>query len=136
MLFNPRYGMTGVFGLPFFLFFEALAPLVELLAYTLAIVLLFTGLATGKQVLVLLFLAYITGVFLTLLAVLINESSRWRTASWGEFWKMVGAIFLDHLGFHQFRLLCSLVGTFQYVFLRRQDLGAKMERLTPAAAVS
>ena len=136
MLFNPRYGMTGVFGLPFFLFFEALAPLVELLAYTLAIVLLFTGLATGKQVLVLLFLAYITGVFLTLLAVLINESSRWRTASWGEFWKMVGAIFLDHLGFHQFRLLCSLVGTIQYVFLRRQDLGAKMERLTPAAAVS
>jgi cellulose synthase/poly-beta-1,6-N-acetylglucosamine synthase-like glycosyltransferase len=136
MLFNPRYGMTGVFGLPFFLFFEALAPLVELLAYTLAIVLLFAGLATGKQVLVLLFLAYITGVFLTLLAVLINESSRWRTASWGEFWKMVGAIFLDHLGFHQFRLLCSLVGTIQYVFLRRQDLGAKMERLTPAAAVS
>jgi len=136
MLFNPRYGMTGVFGLPFFLFFEALAPLVELLAYTLAIVVLFAGLATGKQVLVLLFLAYITGVFLTLLAVLINESSRWRTASWGEFWKMIGAIFLDHLGFHQFRLLCSLVGTFQYVFLRRQDLGAKMERLTPAAAVS
>jgi hypothetical protein len=83
----------------------------------------------------LLFLAYITGVFLTLLAVLINESSRWRTGSWREFWKMIAAIFLDHLGFHQFRLVCSLVGTFQYVFLRRSDLGAKMERLASSTAL-
>ena len=134
MLFNPRYGMTGVFGMPFFLIFEAMAPLVELLAYTLAIILLVLGLATVKEVLVLVFLAYITGVFVTLLAVLINESSRWRTASWGEFWKMIAAIFLDQLGFHQFRLLCSLVGTFEFIFLRRQDLGAKMERLAPITA--
>ena len=134
MLFNPRYGMTGVFGMPFFLIFEAMAPLVELLAYTLAIILLVLGLATVKEVLVLVFLAYITGVFVTLLAVLISESSRWRTASWGEFWKMIAAIFLDQLGFHQFRLLCSLVGTFEFIFLRRQDLGAKMERLAPITA--
>jgi hypothetical protein len=92
------------------------------------------GMATAKEVLILVFLAYITGVFVTLLAVLINESSRWRTASWGDFWKMIAAIFLDQLGFHQFRLLCSLVGTFEYIFLRRHDLGAKMERLAPATA--
>ena len=134
MLFNPRYGMAGIFGLPFFLVFEAMAPLVELVAYVLAIVLLFTGLATLKEVLVFAFLAYISSVFITTLAVLINESSRWRTASWGEFWKMIVAIFTDNLGFHQFRLVCSLVGTFEYIFLRRQDLGFKMERLTPATA--
>jgi biofilm PGA synthesis N-glycosyltransferase PgaC len=134
MLFNPRYGITGILGLPFFLIFEALAPLVELLAYTLAVVLLLTGIAAAKEVLILLFLAYITGVFITLLAILINESSRWRTASWGEFWKMIASIFLDHLGFHQYRLVCALIGTFQYVFMRRSDLGQKMERLTPATA--
>lgn len=134
MLFNPRYGITGVFGLPFFLIFEALAPLVELLAYALAIGLLIAGVATWKDVFVFAFLAYAASVFLTLLAVLINESSRWRTASWGEFWKMIAAIFTDNLGFHQFRLVCALVGTFQYIFLRRHDLGAKMERLTPATA--
>jgi cellulose synthase/poly-beta-1,6-N-acetylglucosamine synthase-like glycosyltransferase len=134
MLFNPRYGLTGVFGLPFFLVFEALAPLVEILAYTLAIVLLVSGLVAWKEVLILIFLAYTAGVFLTLLAVLLNESSRWRTASWPEFWKMIGAIFIDFLGFHQFRVLCSLAGTFQYLLLRRDDLGAKMERISPAPA--
>jgi len=134
MLFNPRYGLTGIFGMPFFLIFEALAPLVEILAYTLAIVLLVTGQVALQEVLILLFLAYTAGVFLTLLAVLLNESSRWRTASWTEFWKMIGAILIDFLGFHQFRVLCSLAGTFQYLFLRRRDLGAKMERLSPAPA--
>jgi cellulose synthase/poly-beta-1,6-N-acetylglucosamine synthase-like glycosyltransferase len=111
MLFNPRYGMTGVFGLPFFLIFEALAPLVELMAYTLAIILLVAGLASLKEILILLLLAYITGVFLTLLAVLINESSRWRTVSWREFWKMIAAIFVDHLGFHPF-FICIRDGEF------------------------
>lgn len=136
MLFNPRYGLTGTFGLPFFLIFEAMAPLVELLAYTLAIGLLVTGAVAVQEVLVLLFLAYTAGVFLTLLAVLLNESSRWRTASWSEFWKMIAAILIDHLGFHQFRVICSLAGTFQYLFLRRRDLGAKMERLTPTPATT
>lgn len=134
MLFNPRYGLTGIFGLPFFLIFEALAPLVELLACTLAVVLMVLGIATVREVAVFAFLAYVTGILITLLAVLINESSRWRTASWREFWKMILAIFTDNLGFHQFRLLCALVGTFEYIFLRRHDLGAKMERLTPATA--
>lgn len=134
MLFNPRYGLTGIFGLPFFLIFEALAPLVELLACTLAVVLMILGIATVREVAVFAFLAYVTGILITLLAVLINESSRWRTASWREFWKMILAIFTDNLGFHQFRLLCALVGTFEYIFLRRHDLGAKMERLTPATA--
>ncbi len=133
MILNPRYGMTGIFGLPFFIIFEALAPLVEVAAYILAIVLLIMGIATVKEVLVMVFLAYIAGVFLTLLAVLITESSRLRTASWADFWKMVAAILLDNLGFHQLRVLCSLFGTVEYLLLRRRDLGAPMERIATKA---
>lgn len=131
MLFNARYGPTGLFGMPFFLFFEALAPLVEILAYVLAAILWFKGIATGWEILLMFFLAYIVGVFITLLAVLITETSRLRTASWGDFWKLIAAVFLDNLGFHQFRVLTSLLGTFEYLVFRRRDLGAQMERLTP-----
>ena len=131
MILNPRYGMTGLFGMPFFIIFEALAPLVELLAYTLAIVLLVMGIATVKEALVMVFLAYIAGVFLTLLAVMITETSRMRAASWRDFWKMIAAIFLDNLGFHQLRLFCSLFGTVEYLIFRRRDLGAQMERIVP-----
>lgn len=131
MIFNPRYGMTGIFGMPFFVIFEALAPVVEITAYILAIVLLAMGIATFKEVAVLFFLAYTAGVFLTLMAVLITESSRLRAASWKDFWKMIAAIFLDNLGFHQFRLFNSVMGTIEYLFLRRRDLGAQMKRIAP-----
>lgn len=128
MIFNPRYGASGLFGMPFFIIFEALAPLVELFAYALAAVLLFMGLATLKEVLVMFFLAYVIGVFLTLLAVLITESSNLRAASWPDFWKMLAAIFLDNLGFHQIRVLCAVLATVEYVLLHRSDLGAQMVR--------
>jgi len=127
MIFNPRYGMTGLFGMPFFLIFEALAALVELSAWILMVVCLVLGIATGWEIFVMIFLAYVLGVFLSLSALVITESTRLRTARWKDFWRLILAIFLDNLGFHQFHLLIRVVGTFQYLF-GRSDLGAPMKR--------
>lgn len=129
MILNPRYGMTGLFGMPFFIVFEALAPLVEITAYLLAAILLATGFVGWTEVLVLFFLAYISGVFLSLLAVLLTEMSRLRTGSWRDFWKMIAAIFVDNLGYHQWRQLAAVTGMLQFFLFRRRDLGARMERI-------
>jgi len=128
MLFNPRYGMTGLFGMPFFLIFEALAAVIELSAWVLMVVCLVLGIATGPEILIMIFLAYILGVFLSLASVLLTESTRLRAASWRDFWRLILAIFIDNLGFHQFHLLIRVIGTFQYL-LGRRDLGKTMERM-------
>ncbi len=128
MIFNPRYGTTGLFGMPYFLFFEALAPLVEVAAYTLAITFLILGLTTFKEILILMFLAYSVNVFLTLMTIYITEKSNQRSTSWKDYWKAVIAIFTDALGWHQIRVFVSLLATFEYFILRRHDLGAPMER--------
>lgn len=128
MLFNPRYGMTGLFGMPFFLIFEGVAAIVELSAWILMVVCLILGVATGYEILLMIYLAYILGVFLSMAAVLITESGRLRSASWREFWRLILAIFTDNLGFHQFHLIVRVIGTFQY-FLGRRDLGMAMERI-------
>ncbi len=134
MILNPRYGMTGLFGMPFFILFEAFAPLVEITAYILAVGLLVAGVVGWTEVVILFFLAYITGIFLSLLAVLLTEMSRLRTASWVDFWKMIAAILTDNLGYHQWRQLAAVVGMFQYFLFRRRDLGARMERIGEGAA--
>lgn len=136
MILNPRYGSTGLFGMPFFIIFEAFAPLVEIIAYLLAIVLLATGVVGWTEVIILFFLAYITGVFLSLLAVLLTEMSRLRAASWRDFWKMIAAILVDNLGFHQWRQLAAVAGLFQFLIFRRRDLGARMERIGEGAATA
>lgn len=134
MILNPRYGLTGLFGMPFFIVFEAFAPLVEITAYVLAVGLLATGMVGWTEVIILFSLAYITGVFLSLLAVLLTEMSRLRTASWRDFWKMIAAIFTDNLGYHQWRQLAAVVGMFQFFIFRRRDLGARMERISKGEA--
>lgn len=128
MLFNPRYGMTGLFGMPFFLIFEGLAAIVELSAWILMVICLVLGIATGPEILIMLFLAYILGVFLSLSSVLLTESTRLRAASWSDFWRLILAILIDNLGFHQFHLLIRVIGTIQYL-LGRRDLGRTMKRM-------
>jgi len=43
MLFNPRYGITGLFAMPFYLIFEMVGPLIEATGYTLFAAMFFTG---------------------------------------------------------------------------------------------
>jgi cellulose synthase/poly-beta-1,6-N-acetylglucosamine synthase-like glycosyltransferase len=128
MFLNPRYGATGLLGMPYFLIFEAMAPIVEFTAYVLAIVMLVLGFATWQGILTLVFLAYATFVFLTLVAILISETSRQRTNSWKDYWKLILAVFIDSFGWHQIRVFTSVWATVQFILLRRRDLGAPMER--------
>jgi len=67
--------------------------------------------------------------FLSLLTVLLTEATRLRTASWRDLWRVLLAIFLDNLGFHQFHLIARVAGTFQYLLLGRRDLGATAQRI-------
>ena len=135
MILNPRYGATGLFGMPYFLIFEAMAPIIEFMTYLCAIVFLILGLVTWMEILTLVFLAYATYVSLSLIAILVTETTRLRTSSWKDFWKMILAVFLDIFGWHQIRVFTSVWATLQYVFLRRRDLGAPMERNTQPATI-
>ena len=128
MFLNPRYGATGLLGMPYFLIFEAMAPIVEFTAYVLAVVLLVLGLTTWQEILTLVFLAYTTFVLLTLLAIFITETSLQRSSSWKDYWKMILSVFIDGLGWHQIRVFTSLWATIQFILFRKYDLGAPMTR--------
>lgn len=128
MMFNPRYGLAGLFGMPFFLIFEALSAVVETAGYILIVVALILGIATATEILLFLYLAFVLGTLLSLAAVLLKETTRLRTASRRDLWRLIFAAFTDNLGYHQFHLIIRVVGTFDYLIRRRVDLGAVMVR--------
>jgi len=131
MFLNPRYGMTGFYGMSFFVLFEALSALIEVFTYASIVIVLLLGTAKLGEILLVLYFAYILNIFLTLSAVLMSESSRFRAADWRNLGKLLLAVFIDTLGFHQFHLVVRVVGTIQYLFLGRRDLGAQMQRMAP-----
>jgi cellulose synthase/poly-beta-1,6-N-acetylglucosamine synthase-like glycosyltransferase len=127
MTFNPRYGLAGVFGMPFFLLFEGFSAVVEGLGYVLLPVAWLVGLIDLQGLLVLFALAIVLGTFLSVSAILLQEHTRMRAASMRDLLRLLLAGFVDNLGFHQLHVLFRIAGTFEYIVRRRRDLGS-MER--------
>ncbi len=127
MTFNPRYGITGMFGMPFFFLFEALSAIVEGASYVLVVIVYLLGLVTLYEVLLFFILAIVLGTFLSVSAVLLQEFTRLRPSSTRDLVRMLLAGLVENVGYHQLHLFWRIVGTFDYLILRRRDLGL-MER--------
>jgi cellulose synthase/poly-beta-1,6-N-acetylglucosamine synthase-like glycosyltransferase len=127
MTFNPRYGLAGLFGMPFFLFFEAFAAIIEGASYVLIPVIYLLGLATLQEFLLFFILAVVLGTFLSVTAVLLQESTRLRPVNTGDMLRLLLAGLIENFGYHQMHLLWRITGTFDYFVRHRTDLGL-MER--------
>jgi poly-beta-1,6-N-acetyl-D-glucosamine synthase len=127
MTFNPRYGMAGLFGMPFFFLFEAFSALIEGLSYILIVVVLVLGIATQLEVLLFFVLAIVLGTFLSMSGVLLQEFTRLRPRSTHDLVRLMFAGLVENVGYHQIHLFWRIVGTFDYLVRRRHDLGL-MER--------
>ena len=123
MIFNPRYGMAGIFGMPFFLIFEALAPLIELSAYLLAPIAFALGLATFQDIALLFVFGVLLGSLVSVFAVVLQETTRKRQESTSDLCKLLLAAFLDHFGYHQIHLWYRIVGVFDLLIRHKMSHG-------------
>jgi cellulose synthase/poly-beta-1,6-N-acetylglucosamine synthase-like glycosyltransferase len=78
MLFNPRYGITGMFAMPFYFIFEMLGPIIEVAGYTIFTVLVIIGQYNRPYALLFFLLAIVFGILLSLFSILLEEYSTRR----------------------------------------------------------
>jgi len=88
LFFRPYIGLIGFFVLPYFVL-ELVAPLVEVLGYAIVPVIWALGWLSGEVFLLYLTLAFLLGIFLSLWAVLLEEFSYRRYASWKDLFKLL-----------------------------------------------
>jgi cellulose synthase/poly-beta-1,6-N-acetylglucosamine synthase-like glycosyltransferase len=140
LLFNPRYGALGFISYPFFVFGEALAPLVELFGYvTLAL-----GLAVGAVDLrfawLFLSVALLYGVLLSTWAILLEEATFRRYRRSADVLRLLLCAFAEALGYRQitvwFRLKAFwrvLRGDRRWGAMRREGFAAPASTAPVAA---
>jgi cellulose synthase/poly-beta-1,6-N-acetylglucosamine synthase-like glycosyltransferase len=75
LFMNPRYGVTGMFAMPFYVIFEMLGPFVEFTGYLLFAVSLVLGRINTPFAILFFLLALNLGIMLSLLSILIEEYS-------------------------------------------------------------
>jgi cellulose synthase/poly-beta-1,6-N-acetylglucosamine synthase-like glycosyltransferase len=112
MLFRPRYGVIGMITMPWFLFFELLSPVVEVIGLVYFFLLLvFLGveqwvdtgldLVIPPALLIMLTASVLFSVFVTLVALLAEEVSFRRYRGLPDLFRAIYAAVEENLGYRQ-----------------------------------
>jgi cellulose synthase/poly-beta-1,6-N-acetylglucosamine synthase-like glycosyltransferase len=135
MIGNPKYGRVGLLLLPYYVVFELLSPLVEVLGLLAVVVGLALGILNVSAALMFALAALGYGVLLSIVAIVVDEITYQTYHRWSDFAVLVAAAFLENLGFRQLHAVWRLRGLWSG--LRGHDANwGEMTRVgfTPARA--
>lgn len=109
LIFNPQYKQPGLIGMPYFFIYEMMGPLLELQAYLAILIGLCFGLLDAVILLSLLLVTVVMGIFLSLLALFINEFDQ-QSFSWKDIRLMLAFAVLENFGWRQLISLFRVKG--------------------------
>jgi cellulose synthase/poly-beta-1,6-N-acetylglucosamine synthase-like glycosyltransferase len=126
MMFNPKFGVLGMFAFPYFLFFEMLGPFVEVTGYFLTVIGFLLGLISLKVALLFFIVSVVFGILLSVSALLLEELTMRRYPSVKDLLKLLLAAVIENLGFRQLMTLWRAQGLIDG--LRKKQGWGAMER--------
>ena len=126
MIFNPRYGIVGLFAAPFYLIFETLGPLIEIMGYVIFLYFLLSGRINHPFVLLFFLVAVVFGITLSLFSVLLEEYSPHRFRSVKDVFLLILFAFLENLGYRQYMAFVRAMGFIDMI--RGKNEWGRMER--------
>lgn len=126
LFFNKTYGRVAYFGMPYFLFIEALGPIVELSGYILLPIAALLGLLAPINALLYTLCAVVFGIILSVSSVLLEEASFHRYPRWKELLTLNFYAVIENFGYRQLTLWWRLRGTVD--FLRGQKQWGAQQR--------
>jgi cellulose synthase/poly-beta-1,6-N-acetylglucosamine synthase-like glycosyltransferase len=115
MMFNPRYGWTGMVVMPFYLFFELLGPIVELSGYIWFAVTLATGTADLQFALLFTFAAFVWGFFLSVQTLVLDQMYTNMYLDWKSRVIFLIAALFENFGYRQLTLFFRIRGFFGFI---------------------
>lgn len=102
MLFNPRYGVTGLLALPFYFIFEMVGPLVELYGYLFFILASIFRLINYTYAALFFALAVVVGAMISLGSILLEEFSQRRYPLAKDILALLPYCFLENIIYRQY----------------------------------
>lgn len=124
MSFNPRYGLTGIFGMGYFWLIEALGPLVELAGFILLPLGAALHLLAPINAALFLLISIGVGTFLSINSLLLEELSFHRYPRWRDLFTLCFYAVAENFGYRQLTLYWRLLGTIDF-FRKKSHWGAQ-----------
>lgn len=127
MLLNPRYGRLGLVAVPYYWFFELLAPAIELAGVVLVPLGLLLGVVDVEFAVKFVLVAYGYALLVTLAALAVEEFSFHRYGRWRDLGSAVCASVVENFGYRQLTAWWRVQGLFAAI-TRRQRVWGTMTR--------
>lgn len=124
---NPRYGSLGLVAFPYFLIFEFLGPLIEILGPAITIAAFLLGDLSLAFLLAFLVIAFLLGTALSIAALALEEFSFRRHQSARDVVRMIVYALLENVGYRQLNDLWRTLGLVD-LLRRKKGWGAQQRR--------
>ena len=128
MLFNPRYGNTGLIVFPYTFFFELIAPVIESVGIIYYLFLIFFGQVNWPYAIILLIFVYTYSIMISTFAVLWDQLTFHYYKSWKDVVRICTMVFVEMLLYHPLIVIFALRGYFFQLTNRKHSWGNMQRR--------
>jgi cellulose synthase/poly-beta-1,6-N-acetylglucosamine synthase-like glycosyltransferase len=128
MLFNPKFGVVGCFGMPYLLLLELLGPCIEVTGYVITIAGLLFGFISMTTALLFLIGSVLFGTMISISAVLLEEFTTRRYAHPLDLASLIVAAFVENFGYRQMNALWRFRGILDVFGKKQKRVWGRMTR--------
>jgi cellulose synthase/poly-beta-1,6-N-acetylglucosamine synthase-like glycosyltransferase len=126
MFANPRYGRLGMLAVPYYVIFEMVGPLIELLGYFALVASIALGIISPGLTILILGFAVSYGLILSFGAVLMEERAFRRYPNGRDLRRLISTAVLENFGYRQ--LMVIVRARAWWTLLRRRSGWGEMTR--------
>lgn len=126
MFLNPRFGIVGLVGFPFFVFFEKWGPVVELSGYLIFFISIYLGVVNTPFIILFLTMAILLGILLSTSSIVLEEMSFSRYRRLRDLLILFLYAILENFGYRQLHSWWRLLGLLD--FYRKAQGWGRVER--------
>lgn len=128
MFFNPKYGKTGFLILPFFLIFEFLVPIIELLGIIAMVIIFLNKSLNFYNLAIIGFSVYIFYLLITLISILIDDLLYKSYANYKELIVLILMVMIEPFVYHPLNVYASLKGYWFFFRQKEQKWGVMVRK--------
>jgi cellulose synthase/poly-beta-1,6-N-acetylglucosamine synthase-like glycosyltransferase len=114
MFLNPKYKSVGTIGFPYFVFVEALGPIVEFTGYLSFIIFYILDLISKEYAFLFFCLAFVWGMWINIASVFLDNYLYRRYSSLADIIKLLFVGILEFFGYRQLIVIERIIATFQF----------------------
>lgn len=128
LFMNPKYGYLGLLSYPYWLIYERLAPIIEIVGLIYLGFLYYIGALNWLYALSFIVVAYLFSITFSMAAILSEELTYRQYNKKGDAFKLIFVALIEPITFHLFTLYAAIRGNITFYFQKNKAWGTMVRK--------